>query len=192
MEFIYCLVFRIFKKKMKLSNILLLFVIVTGCQISDKKMAKEIKRSHPSHIYNFVEPDTIRLKYFETDYLPIYSSIYYQDGTKRFPITATVSIRNTSLSDSAFILSARYYDSYGKVIHSYLDSTLLLSPLESIELVVEEKDTEGGAGANFIIEWAANRYSDQLLIQSIMIGTYSQQGISFLTRAKVIRQREKD
>lgn len=81
-----------------------------------------------------------------------------------------------------------YYDSYGKAIHSYLDSTLLLSPLESIELVVEEKDTEGGAGANFIIEWAATSYSDQLLIQSIMIGTYSQQGISFLTGAKVIKQ----
>lgn len=81
-----------------------------------------------------------------------------------------------------------YYDSYGKAIHSYLDSTLLLSPLESIELVVEEKDTEGGASANFIIEWAATSYSDQLLIQSIMIGTYSQQGISFLTGAKVIKQ----
>ena len=186
------LVFCIFKKKMKYINTLILLAFLIGCQVSDKQLIKEGKRRHPSHIYNFVEPDTLRLKYFETNYLPIYSSIYYQDGTKRFPITATVSIRNTSLSDSAFILSARYYDSYGKAIHSYLDSILLLSPLESIELVVEEKDTEGGAGANFIIEWAAPNYSDQLLIQSIMIGTYSQQGISFLTRAKVIRKREKD
>jgi hypothetical protein len=177
---------------MKFTLILILVFIIAACQISDKKLAKESKRSHPSHIYNFVEPDTSRLKYFETDYLPIYSSIYYQDGTKRFPITATVSIRNTSLSDSVFILSARYYDSYGKAIHSYLDSTLLLSPLESIELVVEEKDTEGGVGANFIIEWAAPAYSDQLLIQSIMIGTYSQQGISFLTEAKVIKRETRD
>jgi hypothetical protein len=177
---------------MKYTNILLLLVFFKACQVSQKKAEKESKRSHPSHIYNFVEPGTLRLKYFETDYLPIYSSIYYQDGTKRFPITATVSIRNTSLSDSAFILSARYYDSYGKAIHSYLDSTLLLSPLESIELVVEEKDTEGGAGANFIIEWAAPSYSNQLLIQSIMLGTYSQQGISFLTEAKVLKRIEKD
>lgn len=174
---------------MKYTNILILIVLLTGCEISDKKAVKESKRRHPSHIYNFVETDTLKLKYFETDYLPIYSSIYYQDGTKRFPITATVSIRNTSMIDSAFILSAKYYDSYGrKLLHSYLDSTLLLSPLESIELVVEEKETEGGAGANFIIEWAATRYSDQLMIQSIMIGTYSQQGISFLTEAKVIKQ----
>lgn len=167
-------------------------IFLAGCHENDNKVLKESKKKHPSHIYNFVDIDTVDLKYFETDYLPIYSSIYYQDGTKKFPITATVSIRNTSMTDSAFILSARYYDSYGKAIHSYLESTLLLSPLESIELVVEEKDIEGGVGANFIIEWAAPAYSDQLLIQSIMIGTYSQQGISFLTRAKVIKQIEKE
>jgi len=179
-------VFCIFKKKMKYSVILLL-VIFIGCYNTEKKEEKESKRSHPSHIYNFVEIDTAQLKYFETDYLPVYSDIYYQDGTKRFPITATISIRNTSLTDSAFILSANYYDSYGKLLHSYLDSTLLLSPLESIELVVEEDESEGGAGANFIIGWAATKYTDQMLIQSVMISTYGQQGVSFLSNAKVIK-----
>jgi len=173
---------------MKYTIILILLAFLTTCQLSNKKAEKDSKRSHPSHIYNFVEVDTLQLNYFETDYLPVYSSIYYQDGTRRFPITTTVSIRNTSFSDPAFISSARYYDSYGKVLHSYLDSTLLLSPLESIELVVEEKETEGGAGANFIIEWAAPNYSDQLLIQSVMIGTYGQQGVSFLSEAKVIKR----
>lgn len=177
---------------MKFTNILFLLVVLTACQVSDKKMAKETKRSHPSHVYNFVEIDTSQLRYFETDYLPVYSDIYYQDGTKRFPITATVSIRNTSLVDSAFILSATYYDSYGKLLHSYIDSTLLLSPLESIELVVEEDENKGGAGANFVIEWGAIKYSDQLLIQSVMISTYSQQGISFLTEAKVIKHETRE
>jgi hypothetical protein len=165
-----------------------MFVFMAGCHLNDKKAEKEIKRSHPSHVYNFVEIDTSQLRYFETDYLPVYSDIYYQDGTRRFPITATVSIRNTSLADSAFILSATYHDSYGKLLHSYIDSTLLLSPLESIELVVEEEENEGGAGANFIIEWAAAKYADQLLIQSVMISTYGQQGVSFLSEAKVIKQ----
>jgi hypothetical protein len=132
--------------------------------------------------------DTSQLRYFETDYLPVYSDIYYQDGTRRFPITATVSIRNTSLADSAFILSATYHDSYGKLLHSYISSTLLLSPLESIELVVEEEENKGGAGANFIIEWAATKYTDQLLIQSVMISTYGQQGVSFLSESKVIKR----
>jgi hypothetical protein len=160
--------------------------------LNDKKTDKESKRSHPSHIYNFVEPDTAKLNYFETDYLPVYSDIYYQDGTRRFPITVTVSIRNTSLIDSAFVLSANYYDSYGKLLHSYLDSTLLLSPLESIELVVEEDESEGGAGANFIIDWAATKYTDQVMIQSIMISTYGQQGVSFLSDAKMIKSYSKE
>ncbi len=177
---------------MKFANILLLLVALTACQDDDKKPAKEIKRSHPSHTYNYVEMDTSKLKYFETDYLPVYSDIYYQDGTRRFPITATISIRNTSMSDSAFILSARYYDSYGKVLYSYIDSTLLLSPLESIELVVEEEENKGGAGANFIIEWGATKYTDQLLIQSVMISTYGQQGVSFLSEAKVIKRETRE
>lgn len=173
---------------MKYTAILLVFVFWAGCHVKDKKAEKETKRSHPSHKYNFVEIDTSRLNYFETDYLPVYSDIYYQDGTKRFPITATVSIRNTSLIDSAFVISADYYDSYGKVLHKYLDSTLLLSPLESIELVVEEDESEGGAGANFIITWAAIKYTDQIMIQSVMISTYGQQGVSFLSDAKVIKK----
>jgi hypothetical protein len=64
--------------------------------------------------------------------------------------------------------------------------------MESIEFVVEESEKAGGSGANFIIEWAATNYSDQLLIQSIMIGTFGDQGISFLTDAKVIKRIKKE
>jgi len=177
---------------MKYTTILLFFVILAGCHLNNKKADKQIKQSHPSHVYNFVKVDTSQLKYFETNYLPVYSDIYYQDGTKRLPVTTTISIRNTSLTDSAYIISSVYYDSYGKELNSYLDSTLLLSPLESIELVVKEEENEGGAGANFIIEWAAKKYADQLLIQSVMISTYGQQGVSFLSEAKVIKREMRD
>jgi hypothetical protein len=185
--------FRIFKKKkMRLLSLLFIIVLATGCKTENRKTETANKRSHPSHTYNYVTIDTTQLNYFETDYLPVYSDIYFDDGTKRFPITATVSLRNTSLTDSAFVLSAKYYDSYGKLLHSYIDSVLLLSPLESVELVVEEDEKEGGAGANFIIEWAAGKYADQLLIQSVMISTYGQQGVSFLSDAKVILQKNRE
>ncbi len=177
---------------MKVISILLFIFIFVGCKTDEKKAITGKKRSHPSHVYTYVDVDTIRLKYFETDYLPVYSDIYHTDGTKRFPITATISIRNTSLADSAYIQSATYHDSFGILLRSYLDSTLLLLPMESIEFVVEEGEKAGGAGANFIIDWAATTYSDQLLIQSIMIGTYGQQGISFLTEAKVIKSTKKE
>lgn len=177
---------------MRLLYLLFVIILATGCKTETRKAETAQKRSHPSHRYNYVTIDTTQLNYFETDYLPVYSDIYFDDGTKRFPITATVSLRNTSLTDSAFVLSARYYDSYGKMLHTYIDSVLLLSPLESVELVVEEGEKAGGAGANFIIEWAATKYTNQMLIQSVMISTYGQQGVSFLSEAKVIQRKNRE
>ncbi len=148
----------------------------------------DLKKSHPSHIYKYADTKDYPFRYFEWVYVPVYSDIYYLDGTKRYQLTTTISIRNTSLSDTAFILSSTYHDSYGKTLKEYVDSALLLSPLESIEFVVEEFENMGGAGANFIVEWAASKYADQLLVQSVMIGTYDKQGISFLSESKVIKK----
>ena len=173
---------------MKITFILLflgLFIISCG----DNKEIKEKKRSHPSHKYTLVDENAYNLIYFETDYAPVYSDIYYEDGTRKFQLTTTLSIRNTSLTDSAFILSAIYYDSYGTELFDYIDSTILLTPLESIEFVVSEHEDVGGAGANFIIDWGASSYSNQVLIQSVMIGSYSQEGISFITEAKKINSK---
>lgn len=170
---------------MRYVSILPLIFVIYCCK-SDNDENLALKKSHPSHSYKFVIPDSSKLGYFETDYLPVYSDIYHKDGTRRFYLTTTLSIRNTSLIDSAYIISATYYDSYGRILKEYVDSVILLSPLESIEFVVEEKETIGGAGANFIVSWGAPSYSDQLLIQAIMIGTYGQQGISFVTDAKII------
>ncbi len=162
------------------------FIFVLFCCKSEHYNKLAQKKSHPSHLYKFVTLDSSKLSYFETDYVPVYADIYYKDGTREFYLTTTLSIRNTSLSDSAYVLSATYYDSYGKQLKEYIDSVILLSPLESIEFVVEEMENIGGAGANFIINWGAPSYSDQLLIQSIMIGASGQQGISFITNAKIL------
>lgn len=175
---------------MKYILITFLLFFFAGCINSDKRNEKEKKRIYPSHIYSYANIDKTKMKYSETDYIPVYSDIYQQDGTKRYPITITISIRNTSLIDSAYIESTLYYDSYGKLLHAYVDSTILLSPLESIEFVVEEKENSGGAGANFIVEWAATKYSDQILIQAIMVNAYN--GFSFQTNAKIVEKRIKE
>ena len=169
---------------MKHFIILTLFSFLAYC--SSQETESDPKNSHPSHIYKYVNIDSIPLNYYETVYAPVYSDIYHLDGTKRFQLTTTISIRNTSLTNSADVLSATYHDSYGKTLKEYAKAAIMLYPLESIEFVVEEFDNMGGAGANFIVEWAASQYNNQLMIQSIMIGTYDKQGISFLSEAKVI------
>jgi hypothetical protein len=133
-----------------------------------------------------VNLDTAKLRYKEIVYVPVYSDIYHLDGTKRFLLTTTVSVRNISLKDSAYVLNAVYNDSYGKQLRSFVSKSILLKPLESIEYVIEDAEDKGGAGASFIIEWGAGKYSGQMLIQSVMIGTSGQQGISFTAKGEVI------
>lgn len=162
----------------------LLLTLFFSCQ--NKESVKDIKINFPSHNYTYVNVDTASLKYKETIYVPVFSDIYHLDGTKRFLLTITVSVRNISLKDSAYILNAVYNDSYGKQLRSFVAKTVLLKPLESIEYVIEDAEDKGGAGASFILEWGGSKYSNQMLIQSIMIGTTGQQGISFTAKGEVI------
>jgi len=164
----------------------LLFMVLISCQ--NKKTETNKKINYPSHNYTYVNLDTSTLKYKETVYVPVYSDIYHLDGTKRFLLTATVSVRNISLKDSAYVINAVYNDSYGKQLRNFAAKTILLKPLESIEYVIEDAEDKGGAGASFILQWGAGKYTGQMLIQSVMIGTTGQQGISFTANGIVISQ----
>jgi hypothetical protein len=168
--------------------VLFVFVISILESCNHKPVEETIKKSHPSHKYHYVKLNKNDIKYIETLYLPIYSDIYYTNGTLRYRLTATVSIRNISQADTAYLLKATYYDSYGKILKEFADSSIMLLPMESFEFVVEESEKEGGAGANFIVEWGALKNANQLIVQSVMIGTGGQQGISFLSEARVIKQ----
>ncbi len=167
----------------------LMLALFISCQ--NKEKVSNIKINYPSHSYTYVKLDTAALKYKEVIYVPVYSDIYYLDGTKRFLLTTTLSVRNISLTDSAYVLSAIFNDSYGKQLRNYSAAPILLKPLESIEFVIEDKEKKGGAGASFILEWGGNRYSNQILVQSVMIGTAAQQGISFTAKGEVIRRTAK-
>jgi hypothetical protein len=180
------------EKHMKTSNILILSILFfVACQPA-KKAENLKKMQHPSHQYTFVDLQEEAVKYLETDYIPIYSDIYHIDGTKRFLLTSTLSIRNSSLTDTVYVFSANYNDSYGKQLRRYIDSTILLKPLESIEFVVEHQENKGGAGASFLVKWGADQNNSQLLIQAVMTGTSNQQGLSFLTEAKIVKQEFRD
>ncbi|WP_372774150.1 DUF3124 domain-containing protein [Mangrovibacterium sp.] len=170
---------------------LLILLMICSCQPSQKD--ENLNRvNHPSHQYSFVDIQPDSMGYLETDYVPIYSDIYHIDGTNRFLLTSTLSIRNTSLTENVFVFSANYNDSYGKQLRQYIDSTILLKPLESIEFVVEHKENKGGAGASFLVEWGADKNGEQLLIQAVMTGTSNQQGLSFMTEAKIVKQIYRD
>ncbi len=113
-------------------------------------------------------------------YVPIYSDIYNQTRDSRTLLTATLSIRNTSIRDSLFISKIDYYNTQGDLVRSYIDSPIFLKPMESIDYVIEQQDTSGGSGANFLIDWYSKKNLNPLF-QAVMVGGLGAQAFSFTT-----------
>ncbi|MDD2462410.1 MAG: DUF3124 domain-containing protein [Desulfobulbus sp.] len=125
----------------------------------------------------------------QTVYVPIYSHIYADDRYRDTPflLTATLSIRNTDSENTFTLTSVRYYDSEGKLLQHYLEKPLPVAPLTSIRFIVPESESKGGSGAKFLVEWEAKTAVTEPIIESIMIGTKMQQGISFISTGRVIK-----
>lgn len=120
------------------------------------------------------------LAHREQVYAPIYSEIYYSGEDQYFSLLTTLSVRNTSMTGPMYVKTADYYDTHGKKLESYLTRTIVLAPLETVEFAVNYAD-QGGSGANFIVEWGSAHNSLKPMIQSVMIGTAYNQGISFVS-----------
>jgi len=121
-----------------------------------------------------------------TSYLPVYSQIYQRHQNKTYDLTVTVSIRNTSSKDSLYLLSAEYYSTKGKLLKNYLMHPVYITPLETVEIIIEETDKSGGSGANFVLSWGERDSSLHPLFESVMISTAGQQGVSFTSRAIIL------
>ena len=120
-------------------------------------------------------------------YLSIYSQIYSFSEHKTHNLTALVSLRNTSDQDTIFILKAEYYGTNGNSIRKYLENPIYISPLETLEIVIDEVDVSGGTGSNFIFEWNVPRNCSEPLFEAIMSSTLGQQGLSFTTQGVRIK-----
>lgn len=125
----------------------------------------------------------------QTVYVPLYSHIYADERFKNKPflLTATLSIRNTDPDHKLTLLSVDYYDSTGKLLSNYIPEPLTIGPLGSTRYIVEESESKGGSGAKFLVTWNAETGITEPIIESIMIGTKMQQGISFISRGRVIK-----
>ena len=125
----------------------------------------------------------------QTVYVPVYSHIYSRDTRMTFDLTVTLSIRNTDREAAIFVTRVDYHDMGGRVVREYLDSPLRLDALASTDFVIEESDRTGRSAPSFIVEWIADRPVSQPVVQAVMIGTMSQQGISFLADGVVLESR---
>jgi len=128
----------------------------------------------------------MRLFRGQTIYVPVYSHIYSGDREQPFYLAATLSIRNTDRRHAITLTAVDYYDSQGKFLQHYLETPLPLNAMATKRYVVPESDKSGGSGAKFIVTWQAEQPVAEPLIESVMISTKTQQGISFTSRGRVL------
>ena len=120
-------------------------------------------------------------------YLSVYSHIYTLTEEKITDLTATISMRNTSMTDTLYVFKAEYFDTNGKSVRNYITQPIFIAPMETAEIVIEQKDNAGGSGANFIFDWKIKAGAPEPLFEAVMISTAGGQGLSFTTQGKRIQ-----
>jgi hypothetical protein len=119
-------------------------------------------------------------------FLSIYSQIYMRNDEEQSDLTATVSLHNPNLKEKIFIDKAVYYNTHGEPIRTYFDKTIFIKPMETVQIVIDGIDNEGGTGANFVFDWKIKLKSNEPIFEAVMINTFGNQGISFVTTGKKI------
>lgn len=130
-----------------------------------------------------IKPDELTTR--QAVYVPIYSHVYY-DGGRPFLLESTLSIRNTDRTRPIYVQGVRYYDTSGKLARAYVEQLIKLEPLQTIEFLVKQRDTTGGSGANFIVEWGAPGTVDTPVIEAVMMGVDGAHSIAFARSGSVL------
>lgn len=121
-------------------------------------------------------------------YVPVYSHIYQGPKSRPYYLSAMLSIRNVDAVNTIVVSSVEYLDDDGKIIKSFFDKPITIPPMATKEVFIPERDTSGGSGANFIVIWKAEKQVSVPIIQAVMIGTASTQGISFVCDGVAIEE----
>ena len=124
----------------------------------------------------------------QTVYVPAYSHIFFGDRRAAFNLATTLSIRNADPEHSLSVTSADYYDHNGRLLKKHIDRPVMLKPLASFEIFVPESDTTGGFGASFLVRWKSEKPMVAPIVECLMIGARSGQGISFVSPGRVVQE----
>lgn len=129
-----------------------------------------------------------KLSQGETVYVPVYSNLFAGPRKRPLQLASTLSVRNTDRGATLRISAIEYYDTSGRLVQRHLDRPVTLGPLATYYLHREEKDVSGGFGANYLVRWQADKEINAPIIEAVMVGATSGQGISFVSPGQVIRE----
>jgi len=120
-------------------------------------------------------------------YLPVYSNIPNPEMGEKYDMSAFLAIHNTDFNNIIKIIKVLFFDNDGKLVSSFLKNDTILNPLGAVNYYIPSSD-QSGTGANFIVEWTADSLVTEPLIESVMVGFKRQQGVSFISQGRIIRE----
>lgn len=156
-------------------------LLVNSCEIPGDDPNQDTYGAEVADDPNLDASNETNHAFIDSVYIPVYSDIYSQGKHIRFLLTSTLSIRNTSYTDTIAVRTIEYYDTRGNKVTDFLKRPIYVLPMATVEYVIDEKDISGGSGANFIVVWSARDSSVKAVIQAVMISVSGQQGVAFRT-----------
>jgi hypothetical protein len=134
----------------------------------------------------------VKLVKGQTVYIPSYANVI--SGPPIYmtvPLRANLVIHNTDPDQAITIDRIDEYDTEGKKVSNYLTAPVVLNPMGAMRVVVRESKKEAeGLGANFIIQWQAEKKVTEPIIECLIIGSLGAQGFSFTAQGRIIKEQE--
>ena len=168
----------------KLVPFILLLLIFSCAEQAKKDVSSIDPVNWNNRMANIAEKDSLLEG---ISYLSVYSEIYSETEHRTHNLTSTISMRNTNLTDTIYITKAEYFDTKGNPIRTYFDQPIYIKPMETVEIVIDEKDQSGGTGANFLFQWLIKPDSHEPYFEGVMISTSGQQGLSCTTQGRRVQ-----
>ncbi|GJM29706.1 MAG: hypothetical protein DHS20C17_23410 [Cyclobacteriaceae bacterium] len=120
-------------------------------------------------------------------YVPAYSYLPGIGGSK-FSLSILLSIRNTDPNSSISLTKVDYYDTDGQLAKRFLLNTIIIAPMETKEYFIEQSDQLGGSGANFFINWNADSFVYEPVVEALMYGMSEGQSMEFKSQGLIIKK----
>jgi hypothetical protein len=120
-------------------------------------------------------------------YVPVYSSVSMSQGKLRADFSVTLSVHNASETLPLVLKRIAYFDTVGKLVESYLKTSIALKPFSTVEVFIATTDLRGGTGANFVVDWAATGDIAEPAVEALMIGSVGNGHYAFISQGRPIK-----
>jgi hypothetical protein len=158
------------------------FLCSLSCSLEKNDVASETQKA--TYVNSLEDLEIVKS---QVVFVPAYSEIYVSPN-KTIPMIATVGIHNTDTEETIVIKSVRQYDTSGQLLKEFVEKPLLLSPIASKAFVGETTGKGSGIGANFIVEWVAEKAVQEPVIEAVMTNRVGTTGFSLISPGRIISE----